>query len=150
MTHFPDVFSCGFVSGMMRYDTAYPGRDDAERIVLTLGVESIANTQAIVDTGSPWCVIDPEIADLGEVEEEYESTIKIKVRGMDYTGTLIRSTITLEAEQGDTLTMETTFFVPRLSEGESWPHPNFIGLGGFLNKIRFAVDSEESAFYFGF
>jgi len=51
--------------------------------------------------------------------------------------------------QGQDLEIEATVFVPTLPPGETWRHPNFIGLSGFLERIRFAVDPEENAFYFG-
>ena len=57
--------------------------------------------------------------------------------------------IGLEAERGESLDIEATVFVPILPPGETWLHPNFIGLDGFLNRIRFAIDPEENAFYFG-
>ena len=40
-------------------------------------------------------------------------------------------------------------FIPILEPGDVWSHPNFLGLDGFLNHIRFAIDAQENAFYFG-
>jgi len=45
--------------------------------------------------------------------------------------------------------VQATFFIPALLPGESWNFPNFLGLDGFLNRIRFAVDPAENIFYFG-
>jgi hypothetical protein len=47
---------------------------------------------------------------------------------------------------GRSLEIEATIFVPQLRTGESWPHPNFIGLDGFLNRIRIAIDPDENTF----
>ena len=45
--------------------------------------------------------------------------------------------------------IEATFFIPKLAPGEVWPWPNFLGLEGFLSRLRFAVDAAENVFYFG-
>ncbi|MEM7537327.1 MAG: hypothetical protein AAF639_34470 [Chloroflexota bacterium] len=42
-----------------------------------------------------------------------------------------------------------TVFVPNLSPNEEWLHPNFIGLDGFLNRIRCAVDPASNMLFFG-
>lgn len=56
--------------------------------------------------------------------------------------------IGLEAEKGESLTVDATVFVPKL-EDQEWRHPNFIGLSGFLERIRFAIDPDNNYFYFG-
>jgi hypothetical protein len=61
----------------------------------------------------------------------------------------MRANLTLEATSGEDLTVEATFFVPFLELDEVWNYPNFLGLGGFLDRIRYAVDASENAFYFG-
>lgn len=106
---------------------------------------------AIVDTGAPWCVIDPAIArQVGAVAHaDYEPDEKLMIRGMLYKGRLLRMGISLEAEQGHSLNIGATVFVPMLRPGDTWPHPNFIGLDGFLSRIRFAIDPAENTFYFG-
>jgi len=39
---------------------------------------------------------------------------------------------------------------PILKSGQAWSYPNFLGLDGFLSRIRFAVDPTENVFYFGY
>ena len=56
----------------------------------------------------------------------------------------------LEASLGEDLDVDATVFVPRLEPGDIWNYPNFIGWDGFLNRIKFAIDPTESAFYFGY
>ena len=57
--------------------------------------------------------------------------------------------IGLLAEQGEGLTAAATVFIPRLSLGDTWgTKPNFVGLS-LLNNVRYAVDPDESIFYFG-
>jgi len=65
------------------------------------------------------------------------------VRGILYTGRICGIPITLNAEIGQSLTVEASVFIPELAAGEHWYHPNFLGLSGFLDRIRFAVDPEH-------
>lgn len=143
----PDNFS----QGMARYRDRYPGQEQFARIVLAVTLEGRLPVQAVVDTGAPWCVIDPILAERVRTAADvgYEPGMKLMIRGVRYKGKLIRMLITLEAERGESLDVDATVFVPRLSAGEMWPYPNFIGLDGFLNRIRFAIDPSENAFYFG-
>lgn len=153
MPRFPDILRCGFASGVARYDDRYPGQEKYARIVVVIGVGNFPNIQAIVDTGSPWCILDPEIAILDEAAEldDDAEVVRLVIRGEIYEGRLIRTEVVLYAKEGETLEVETTVFVPRLENGISWQHPNFIGLGNFLDRICFAVDPhpDENAFYFG-
>jgi hypothetical protein len=58
--------------------------------------------------------------------------------------------ITLIADEGENLSLEDAHvWVPNLFTGQYWPHPNILGLTGFLQRIRFAVDPETNLFYFG-
>jgi len=145
------LISGGFAQGVTHYQDRYPGEEYSARVVLPVTVEGCLSVPAIVDTGAPWCVIDPEIARrVGTaVRAGYEPAKRLMVRGTLYEGRLLRMGISLEAEQGDSLEIDATVFVPMLSPSDPWPHPNFVGLDGFLNRIRFAVDPGENAFYFG-
>ncbi|MBC6475531.1 MAG: hypothetical protein GDA48_24260 [Hormoscilla sp. GM102CHS1] len=70
------------------------------------------------------------------------------VRGMRLEGKTIRLGMTLRAEVGENLTVDATAFIPDVEEywGE---FPSFIGQNGFLDRIRYAVDSSTDMFYFG-
>jgi hypothetical protein len=70
------------------------------------------------------------------------------VRGKKLEGSLIRLNITLVAELGENLTVDATTFVPD-SEAVWDNFPCFIGLSGFLERIRFAIDPNTDTFYFG-
>ena len=86
----------------------------------------------------------------GYVQLGYIPSARLSIRGISYIGKLVRVKIGLRAERGgDDLDVDATVFVPKLRPGVVWPHPNFIGLDGFLNRIRFAVDPSENTFYFG-
>lgn len=118
--------------------------------MLAINIGRAITTQAIVDTGSTWCILNPDIvAILGDVvEETYAPTESLIIRGIRYQGRLVRVLIRLPAEVGNDLEVEATAFVPILSAGEVWDVPDFIGLEGFLQRVRFAVDSRENVLYF--
>ncbi len=70
------------------------------------------------------------------------------VRGMRLEGEIIRMGIKLLAVRGENLTVDATAFVPDVEE--YWgDFPAFLGLTGFLERIRFAVDPNTDTFYFG-
>jgi hypothetical protein len=153
MARFLDLLRDGqFATGVTAYDDHYPGDEANARIVVVISLEGQLTTQAIVDTGAPWCVLNPQIADeiLSQDALLYEPETKLKIRGISYAGRLCRMRIGLRSKQaGEDLEVDATVFVPKLRAGESWRHPNFLGLSGFLERMCFAVDPAESAFYFG-
>lgn len=137
-----------FALGRLTYSDWLPGSRSA-RLILPVTFEHRLSTTAVLDTGSPWCILAPAEAESLNVDQnnrlEAES---ILLRGTRYTGGLHRLTITLNAEVGAKLDVEATVFIPQLREGEEWRHPNFLGLGGFLYRLRFAIDPEGNHFYF--
>lgn len=63
-------------------------------------------------------------------------------------GFIVRLNIKLKAEYGADLDVDSTVFVPEVEE--YWGNfPSFIGLNGFLERIRFAIDPNTDTFYFG-
>jgi hypothetical protein len=145
-----ELQACGFATGVAHYSDNLPGRVSSAHIVLTISLGGAITTQAIVDTGSTWCILNPDIvAFLGDViEEMYAPTESLIIRGIRYQGRLVRVAIRLRAEVGKDLEVEATAFVPTLSAGEVWDVPDFIGLEGFLQRVRFAVDPGENVLYF--
>lgn len=136
---------------MLHYTDHYPGDPDpTARIVVDVLVSGELSS-FIVDTGAPWCVLNPKIAqpliDAGQAEEMHPGAYII--RGHKYDGMFFRLDLTLQDEVGNGIVIDTTLFVPTLQHDEEWMHPNFLGLVGFLDRIRFAVDPPENAFYFG-
>lgn len=81
-----------------------------------------------MDTGSTWCILNPEIvAFLGDVvEETYVPTESLIIRGVRYEGRLIRVGMRLQAAVGEDLEVEATVFVPTLAPEETWDVPDFI------------------------
>ena len=64
MPAFPALLSSGFASGMARYADHYPGQYDTARIVVLISVGGLPPMEAVVDTGAPWCILDPNVAEL--------------------------------------------------------------------------------------
>ncbi len=147
------LFDSGFAIGSTHYDDHYHPDEQQNRIVLT--IEPVTNkyspTKMIVDTGAPWCILDPYLAEAWDVTSNSDRAplTSLTIRGETRTGRLLRASILLQATNGEDLTVEATFFIPFIDPDEEWTYPNFLGLSGFLDRIRFAVDASENAFYFG-
>lgn len=137
-----------FASGAVSYSDSYPGEEKSRRIVVLVTVAGQTSTPAVVDTGSPWCILDPEIAEQLGAFERTEWLRGHLIRGETWDGWLGRVEITLNADHGESIIVEATAFVPDLDAGEEWSNPNFVGLG-LLERIRFAIDPSENMFYFG-
>lgn len=107
-------------------------------------------TQAVVDTGGVYLVCDPEIPDLLDLNSRASLGVDtLVIRGYEYVGDLYRLPIRLLAEEGESLELEVTAFIPYLSPGQEWQTPSFLGLQGCLEFLRFAVDPGANVFYFG-
>lgn len=106
---------------------------------------------AIVDTGAPWCILNPLMFEkvAHYAEPIYLLDVPLNIRGLNYTGWLHQLPMRLEALIGEPLEVVGTVFVPDLATNEEWRYPNFIGLEGFLNRMRFAVDPASNLFFFG-
>ena len=64
---------------------------------------------AILDTGAEWCIIDPELLELVDLEPVRQITYT--TRFGDISGTLNRANIIVQAEYGEALALETTISV---------------------------------------
>jgi hypothetical protein len=67
----------------------------------------------------------------------------MKTRLGDFQGRLERAQFELVADEGESLGFEATVWVSR-----DWPGGTFLGYGGLLDHVRFAVDPGENWFYF--
>jgi hypothetical protein len=143
-----------FAQGAVKYDdhSHHGSNDSLVRIVLPIYLADESEPlSAILDTGAPWCVLNPmEIQRIAnKAVPLYAPDEPLLIRGIAYFGWLYRVPIRLEALIGQSLTVEATVFVPTLSPKKEWRYPNFIGLDGFLNRIRIALDPERNLFFFG-
>lgn len=147
------VFKSAFfesIRGRTEYWDHHPN-ERHPRIVLPVRFgDQIRPTLCILDTGAPVCILEPEkAAPLGLKLEDALQSYELNIRGNTYFGHVHRITITLEALEGQPLSTDATVFVPELEHWQSYSFPNFLGLQGFLERIRFAVDPVTNSFYFG-
>ena len=143
------LFDSGFAIGVARYLDRYLDQEDP-RIVVMVNVAGVITVPAIVDTGASWCVIDPEI--FAEIADRIPASAPVSsllIRGVLYEGNLVRLTMRLEVDAGQSPEIDGTVFVPTLPPNETWSFPNFLGLHGFLERVRFAVDPGDDMFYLG-
>jgi len=121
-----------FATGALTYDDGQPESATDARIMIQVQIEG-QPVGAMVDTGAPWVVLDPELAEALQIEAS--GAVEL---------------VNLLAERGESHRVEATIFVPALPPGEVWGNkPNFIGLLGLLDRIRYAIDPSTNTFYFG-
>ncbi|TMA94558.1 MAG: hypothetical protein E6J74_15080 [Deltaproteobacteria bacterium] len=99
---------------------------------------------AQLDTGSPWSILRSDVAAEIDFLDDLDQPITLHTRFGYIQGQLKRTTITILADDGDSLNIEATVFV-----STQWQGGNFLGYSGLLERIRFAVAPEENTFYFG-
>ncbi len=142
-----------FAVGAVVFSDRYTGEAGQNRIVFEVAPQTRADFSAemIIDTGGPWCILNPKLHHAWGLisETNHEPLTSLWIRGEKWFGHLTRADIVLQADFGENLLVEATFFIPRLQPDEIWNYPNFLGLDGFLNRIRYAVDPSENVFYFG-
>src|SRR5689334_9377381 len=110
-----DAYSCGRAT----FHDGLPSEAGASaRIYVRIAVEGIAEPfLALLDTGAEWSVLTKEIADeIGLVDADGEETTLSHRRGTTR-GKLVRTTVTMLADEGAALDIEATVFVPI----EPWP-----------------------------
>lgn len=135
-----------FNVGRARFFDDSPGAPEATaKIYVRVEPQALgASIAAQVDTGAAWTILETEVAEaLGLLDGAGES-VRLRTRYGLIGGRLERTTITLLADEGESLDVDATVFVSR-----EWLAGTFLGYGGFLQRIRFAIDPEENFFYFG-
>lgn len=140
-----------FASGSMPF--YYPSSDRGEassRILLTIEIAG-QRTEAILDTGAPYVVCHPRLAPLLQVDSETALEDRnLLIRGSWVRGVLHRLPVRFPAEAGQDLYVDATVFLPDPAYAATWGNlPSFIGLSGCLERMRFALDPDDDAFYFG-
>lgn len=138
-----------FATGVCRYEDQHPKDPPGNtRIVILVEIGGIV-TQATIDTGGAFFILDPELAEAIPGEFDPAERHKISFRGNDIWGTLSRCWITLKAGAGKSQQVEVTAFIPDWDNMRPWMHPSILGLSGCLEALRFAVDPKTNLFYFG-
>lgn len=136
------IFACSWTSYADQI-----GKHPESRIYVLVQFDTLPKTFAVLDTGAPWCVLNEEQAK--ELNPNYKDeaidTKCLNIRGEKTEGVLIRLPVTICAEQGLDIVVDATVFVPQ----DERNLPNFIGLDGFLSRIKFAINPQSNVFYFG-
>ena len=138
-----------FATGVCPYEDQHPKDPPGNaRIVIAVEIGGLS-TQAAVDTGGAFFIVDPELA--AEMPCEFAPVERhaIRFRGMDLRGTLSRCQITLQAVAGSSQQVDVTAFIPDWDGTGPWMHPSMLGLSGCLKAFRFAVDPMTNLLYFG-
>jgi hypothetical protein len=137
-----------FASGAVGYSSS--GSAFAARLILEVEVEG-RRTEAIIDTAAPFLICSPELAEhLGaDALDALIDDQEILIRGIRIKGRIHRINLTILATAGTSLSFDVTAFVPDASKNFGAAHPAFLGYGGCLEWIRFAVDPSTETFYFG-
>lgn len=138
-----------FASGALGYEYApITETESTNRIVFEVEIQDIP-TRAVLDTGAPYVICSPKVASEAGVEPSAALERKIMlIRGMRLSGFVVRLNVKLVAQEGNDLDVDATVFIP--DSEEAWgDFPSFIGLSGFLERIRFALDPHTDTFYFG-
>ncbi|GAB4210036.1 MAG: hypothetical protein Fur006_70250 [Coleofasciculaceae cyanobacterium] len=132
----------------MSYSRPATVGETTNRIILPVEIEEI-RTEAVIDTGAPYVICPPKIAKIAGIDRAFAlERLRMLIRGMLMEGSITRLSIRLLADEGDSLTVDATAFIPDVEE--YWGDlPVFIGLTGFMERLRFAVDPSTDTFYFG-
>lgn len=138
-----------FATGAIGYEYGPAiASETSNRIILEVQIQGI-KTRAVVDTGAPYVICAPDIARRAGVDRSSAlHRDRMLIRGMRLDGFVYRLNIRLVAIEGQDLNVDATVFVPEVEE--FWgDFPSFIGLAGFLERVRFAIDPNTDTFYFG-
>ncbi len=135
-----------FTIGRARFDDMAPwSPDPTPKIYVKITPQNLGDMilLAALDTGTPWSILDGEVAaSLNLLDGAGEVRTVTTWRG-PIEGRLERVAVRLHADEGNSLDFEATFLISRDWRG------NFLGYGGLLQHIRFAVDATNNLFYFG-
>ena len=136
-----------FTTGRARFLDRLPADPEAtSKIYIKVRPGDLQTTLlAQLDTGSPWSVLDPEVADAVGLFELAGEPKKLSSHGYTFDGHLIRVPVLILADEGDSLEVDAVVFVSK-----DWPPgKNFVGYSGLLESIRVALDPQANYFYFG-
>lgn len=138
-----------FATGRTAYEYRPVSQEETNRLLLQVEINDLP-LLAVVDTGSPYVIVQPTYTDVLELDpSEALEEKRILIRGTTCNGLIYRLPLLIPASDGESLGLEVTAFIPQVDE-EIWGDlPSFLGMMGCLERLRFAVDPNEDAFYFG-
>jgi hypothetical protein len=134
-----------FAAGRSKFLDSDGGTEPTPKIfVKILPGDAPIPVLAQVDTGAAWSILDGDIAEALGFLEQAGPSVTLSTRSGTVRGRLIRSSLTLVADEGESCEVDATLFV-----SPEWRYGTFLGYSGFLERIRFAVDPATNDFYFG-
>lgn len=135
-----------FTTGRAHYSDQAPGSQKrTAKIFVKITAEALGGVIfAQLDTGAPWSMLDAEVAQAMALLGDSGEPKRIKTWLGDYDGRLERTSLEIVADDGDALNVEATVWV-----SPDWHAGTFLGYGGLLERVRFAVDPSDNSFYFG-
>jgi len=142
------IFSDGarFANGRADYldhDSAAP-EPSAKIFVRILPEGFDGPVLAQLDTGAAWSLFNYEIVqEMGLLGGDGEE-ITVSTRDGSVTGRLEEATLTILAQEGDSLQV-----IARVLVAPDWQGRTFLGYSGLLERIRFGLDPQANHFYFG-
>jgi hypothetical protein len=135
-----------FTSGRSRFVDQHPRfPEPTAKIFVNVEFPGVSRTwMAQVDTGAAYSILEVDVAvALGLMNLEGQRT-RVSTRLGTLHGQLLRVPLILLADEGLSLDLEATFFV-----SPEWRGVTFLGYTGLLDRLRIALDSPASQFYFG-
>ncbi len=120
-------------------------QDSSAKIFVKIEPESFgALVMAQLDTGAAWSILDAPVAEALDLLRGSGEAISLQTRHGPIRGRLERIQVELVADDGDSISVNATVLV-----SQEWTHGSFVGYGGLLERIRFAIDPSDRFFYFG-
>lgn len=135
-----------FACGRSAFLDSSPGSPErTPKIFVKIQAESIDGAiLAQLDTGAAWSVLNAEIAEALSLLGRKGEPAELSTRLGKFKGHLERTSLTIVADDGESVSVQATVWV-----SSEWPGGTFLGYGGLLERIRFAVDPNDNSFYFG-
>lgn len=132
-------------TGKLPYATDYQADPFRLLVAVTCFIEQMGEpVYALVDTASEWCLLSRSVSEELALDELFTGDpVAFSTRFGTLVGQLARVSVTFDATEGESLTLQATCFV-----SEEWPGPMVIGWRGCLERMRFGFDTVEEAFYF--
>lgn len=134
-----------FTTGKARFSDHANSAADTAEIYVRIGLQGFgAPVLAQLDTGATWSVLNSELAAELLLLDGDGEPIRLATRHGVVDGRLEQVALTIVADDGSSFEVQAVVFVSR-----EWRDHTFLGYRGLLERIRFALDPQDSEFYFG-
>lgn len=137
-----------FAQGCSRYlDQIAEIPEPACKIYVRIVFPSGDQVTALLDTGSPYSVINQDVAtQLGIDGDVLVPGVKLRTATGELKGDLVAANVTLPADEGETLCVENSKWLV----SRDWSERRIVlGYQGFLEYLRIGLDGPSNLFYFG-